>query len=256
MAMIDRVAVLSDIHGVLPAVEAVLAEPDVVAAELVVLTGDLAAGPMPVQTLELLASLGDRALWLRGNADRELVELARGGQFSTADPIAWWAASQLSPDLLARLDALPLIQTLAVRGLGEVLFCHATPRDDEEIVLVDSSISRWQEVLDGLPEAVRMVACGHTHMPFVRLVDRRLVVNPGSIGMPYGASGAHWALLGGGGGGSAVQLRRTEFDVEKACARIVGESGYPEVAEWTEYYLPASASDLEALAVFGPRDGG
>jgi predicted phosphodiesterase len=254
MAMIDRVAVLSDIHGVLPAAEAVLAEPDVAAADLVVLTGDLAAGPLPVQTLELLGSLGERAVWLRGNADRELVELARGGRTSIPDPIAPWAASQLSPELLTRLEALPPTRTMAVRGVGEVLFCHATPRDDEEVVLVDSSVERWQEVLDGLPEAVRTVVFGHTHMPFVRLVDRRLAVNPGSVGMPYGAPGAYWALLGGASG-PAVQLRRTELDVEAACARVVAESGYPEVAEWAEYYLRASASDLEALAVFGPRDG-
>ncbi|HEY0692644.1 MAG TPA: metallophosphoesterase, partial [Kribbella sp.] len=73
----ERVAVLSDIHGVLPALEAVLAEPDVRGAELVVLTGDIAAGPQPVETLDLLVSLGERAVWVRGNADRELAAMAR-----------------------------------------------------------------------------------------------------------------------------------------------------------------------------------
>lgn len=73
----SRVAVLSDIHGVPPALEAVLAEPDVAAADLVVLTGDHAAGPLPVPTLDLLSRL-QRAVWVRGNADRELVALARG----------------------------------------------------------------------------------------------------------------------------------------------------------------------------------
>ena len=70
------VAVLSDIHGVLPALDSVLAEPDVASADRVVLTGDLAAGPLPVATLDRLAGLGDRALWVRGNADRELVPAA------------------------------------------------------------------------------------------------------------------------------------------------------------------------------------
>jgi predicted phosphodiesterase len=73
-----QVAVLSDVHGVLPALECVLAEPEVAAADRIVLTGDLAAGPQPRETLDLLASLGDRAVWIRGNADRELVQLARG----------------------------------------------------------------------------------------------------------------------------------------------------------------------------------
>ncbi|WP_240759917.1 metallophosphoesterase family protein, partial [Phytoactinopolyspora endophytica] len=67
------VAVLSDIHGALPALEAVLAEPDVAAAECIVVTGDIAAGPLPVETLDLLVSLGNRVVWVRGNADRELV---------------------------------------------------------------------------------------------------------------------------------------------------------------------------------------
>ncbi|MEU7865037.1 metallophosphoesterase, partial [Nonomuraea sp. NPDC049141] len=77
--MLDRVAVLSDIHGALPALEAVLAEPDVAAADLIVLTGDIAAGPQPVEVLDVLAGLGDRARWVRGNADRELVQ-ARAGR--------------------------------------------------------------------------------------------------------------------------------------------------------------------------------
>ena len=83
-----RVAVLSDIHGVLPALEAALAEPDVRSADRIVLTGDLAAGPQPVETLDLLSSLGDRAVWVRGNADRELVKLRDGGETDIPDPVA------------------------------------------------------------------------------------------------------------------------------------------------------------------------
>ena len=70
--MATSVAVLSDIHGVLPALDAVLAEPAVRSAERIVLTGDIAAGPQPVQVLDRLLGLGDRVTWVRGNADREL----------------------------------------------------------------------------------------------------------------------------------------------------------------------------------------
>ncbi|MGB2569322.1 metallophosphoesterase family protein [Micromonospora citrea] len=246
--MVERVAVLSDVHGALPALEAVLAEPDVAAADLIVLTGDVAAGPQPVEVLDLLVSLGDRVRWVRGNADRELVG-ARAGRPS---PIAVsnWAASQLRDDHLALLAALPLTLTLPVAGLGDVLFCHATPRDDEEVVLVDSRPERWSEVFAGLPAEVRTVVCGHTHMPFTRLVDRRLVVNPGSVGMPYGGPGAYWALLGPG-----VQLRRTGFDVDAACARVAAGSDFPEAADWADEYLRSRHGDLDALAAFGPRDG-
>jgi predicted phosphodiesterase len=245
-----RIAVLSDIHGVLPALEAVLAEPDVRAADAVVLTGDLAAGPLPVETLDALCALGDRAVWVRGNADRELVTLASGGTTNIPDPVAPWAAAQLRPDQLTLLAGLPLSVTLDVDGLGPVLFCHATPRDDEEVVLVDSSLERWDAVLSTLDKRVSTVVCGHTHMPFFRLADRRRVVNPGSVGMPYGGAGAHWALLGDG-----ITLRRTGFDVDAACARVVAESGYPDAAAFADYFLRSRASDADALRVFGPRDG-
>ncbi len=245
-----QVAVLSDIHGVLPALEAVLAEPDVGAADVVVLTGDLAAGPMPAETLDALRGLGQRAVWVRGNADRELVEYVRGTRSSIPDPISPWAAEQLRGDHVDLLAALPLSVILQVDGLGSVTFCHATPRDDEEVVVVDSRLSRWAEVFEDLDASVRAVVCGHTHMPFMRLADRRIVVNPGSVGMPYGGAGAHWALLGPG-----VELRVTEFDLDKACARVAAESGYPDAAEWAEYFVRSAAGDAEALGAFGPRDG-
>jgi predicted phosphodiesterase len=245
--MNDRVAVLSDIHGVLPALDMVLAEPDVAGADRIVLTGDLAAGPLPAQTLDRLAELGERAVWVRGNADRELVQLARGGGTKIPDPIAPWAAAQLSGAHVALLDALPTTVTLPVAGLGDVLFCHATPRDDEEIVLVDSAMARWSEVLAGVD--AETVVCGHTHMPFTRLVDRRLVVNPGSVGMPYGSVGAHWALLGGASG-PAVQLRRTRYNADAACRSLVDSSAYPDIEAWAQDFVRTPASDTEALAVF------
>jgi putative phosphoesterase len=231
------IAVLSDIHGVLPALEAVLAEPDVAAADRIVLLGDLLAGPMPVETLARLRALGPRAVWVRGNADRELTEAVP----DIPDPIGGWAARQLSPADLAMLAGLPLTVTL-----DDVLFCHATPRDDSEIVLVDSPLSRWAEVLDGVPQPT--IVCGHTHMPFTRLADRRLVVNPGSVGMPYGTPGAHWALLGDG-----VQLRRTPYDAEAACRFLVAHSGYPDIEEWADFFVRNPVSDAEALRVFSGR---
>jgi predicted phosphodiesterase len=249
--VLASVAVLSDIHGVLPALDAVLAEPDVQAADRIVLTGDIAAGPQPVPVLDRLLGLGDRVTWVRGNADRELVELARGETDDVGDPIAPWAARQLTADHVDWLARLPYPVTLAVDGFGEVVFCHATPRDDEEVVLVDSRLEHWAEVLAGLPVEVMTVVCGHTHMPFTRLAHRRQIINPGSVGMPYGRAGAHWALLADG----APTLRRTGYDLDRACEQITEQSSYPEVAEWVDYFVHARASDAEALAVFAPRDG-
>lgn len=247
--MVASVAVLSDIHGVLPVLDAVLVEPEVLAAELIVVTGDHAAGPQPVAVLDRLAALGERVVMVRGNADRELVALARGEPGEVPDPVAPWAAAQLTPSHVELLAGLPHPVTLPVDGFGPVVFCHGTPRDDSEVVLVDSPLDRWATVLQDLPSAVRTVVCGHTHMPFARLVDRRLVVNPGSVGMPYGRPGGHWALLRGG----TVSLHRVEIDVDAAVGAVIARSTYPARVEWVNAYLRAEASDADALRVFSPR---
>jgi predicted phosphodiesterase len=238
-----RVAVLADIHGNLPALDAVLAEHDVAAADRVVLLGDIALGPMPAESLDLLASLGERAVWVHGNCEREVVTAYDGK--SVPGPNADDARATAA--LLERrhrdlLDGLPLTVTLDVDGLGPTLFCHATPRRDDECVLVDSPLAVWRRALDGVREP--LVVMGHTHMPFDRLVDGRRVVNPGSVGMSYGAPGACWALLG-----PTVQLRRTAYDVEVAAARI-GSSAHPNAAAWAQDYVVAPPSDAEALEVF------
>ncbi|MGP3979039.1 metallophosphoesterase family protein [Streptomyces sp. 8N114] len=248
--MLNRVAVLSDIHGVLPALESVLAEPEVSTADRIVLTGDITAGPQPCQVLDLLTSLGERVAWISGNADRELLEYRRGQRDTLPDPIAPWAAEQFREDHLSLLASLPRSLSLPVRGLGTVLFCHATPRDDEEVVLVDSRLERWKEVFSGLDADIRTVVCGHTHMPFVRLAHGRLVINPGSVGMPYGRAGAHWAILGPG-----VELRTTDFDIEAATLQVTRDCSYPDIAEWADYFLLARATDADALKAFAPRDG-
>ncbi len=107
---------------------------------------------------------------------------------------------------------------------GLVLFCHGSPHDDEAVVLVDSRSERWQGVLAELSPEVRTVVRGHTHMPFLRLVDRRLVIKSGSIGMPYGRPGGSWAPMRDG----AVTLHRTPVDLDRAVARVVAESSYPD----------------------------
>jgi predicted phosphodiesterase len=247
---VTRAAVLSDIHGALPALEAVLAEPEVAAAELIAVTGDIAAGPQPVEVLDTLLALGDRVLWVRGNADRELVEFRRDPDHPLPHPESRWAAGQLTDRHLDLLAGLPTTATAEIAGLGPVLFCHGTPRRDDETVLVDTRPARWAEVLAGVPAEIGTVVCGHTHMPFVRPAHGRQIVNPGSIGMPYGRPGAHWALLGPG-----VQLRRTLFDVDAACARVAAESGYPGADAWADEYLRARNSDTEAHAAFAPGDG-
>jgi predicted phosphodiesterase len=237
------VAVLADIHANLPALEAVLAEHDVAAADAVVLLGDMALGPLPGPTVDRLAELGDRAVWVHGNCEREMVTAFDGGRVpgpNAADAVA--TAALIERGHRDRLDGLPLTVTLDVEGLGPVQFCHASPRRDDEMVLVDSPPERWAEVLADVTAPT--MACGHTHMQFDRRTAGRRVINPGSVGMPYGQDGAPWALLG-----PNVSLRSTPYDTAAAAARI-SASAYPDAANWArEYVLNHYAAD-EALAAF------
>ena len=243
-----RVAVLSDIHGNLPALEAVLPEVDRAEVDRIVLTGDMTIGPLQSETLDLLASLGERVVWVRGNCERNAVEVYDGTFQPTGAPHdagTVWAGEQLNREWRDRLAALPLTASLDVDGLGPVLFCHATARDDEEIVLVDSPVEWFADGFAGVTE--RTVVCGHTHMPFDRLAGGRRYVNPGSVGMPYGPPGAaaYWAVLG-----PEVALRRTPYDAEAAAARMES-STWPGNAEFLEENVRTGPpSDDEALALF------
>ncbi len=239
------VAVLADIHGNLPALRAVLAEAEAAGAQAIVLLGDIALGPMPAETLDVLADLGERAVWVHGNCEREIVTVFDGG--NVPGPAGQQAAA--SAALIGRphrdmLDGLPLTVTLDIGGLGPTLFCHASPRRDDEMLLVDSAPERWEAAFTGLGADIRVVVCGHTHMQFDRLAAGRRVINPGSVGMPYGPPGAHWALLG-----PDVVLRRTEYDTA-AAAREIQASRYPEGGEWAREYVLSHYSDTEALAAF------
>lgn len=248
----STIAVLSDIHGMLPVLDRVLAEPVVQSADLIVVTGDHTWGPQPAEVLDRLVELGDRVLLLRGNADRELLQMAQGLDIGlNDDPLSVWGAAQLSLAHLELLTNMPEQVVLDVQGFGPVLFCHATPRNDEEVVLVDSRTERWDEVLQDVPTEVQTIVCGHTHMPFMRLAAGKTIINPGSIGLPYGRAGAHWAVFQHG----AVTFARTLIDTDEIIKKITAESSFPQIAEWLEEVLRRPTSDTEALRAFGPRDG-
>jgi putative phosphoesterase len=207
-----RVAALNDVHGNLPALEAVLADVEREQPEAIVFGGDIIAGPMPRQTLERVRSL-DNAYLIRGNADRMALEFRRGLR-REPEGLEDWVAEQLSDEDAEYLGRLPLTITLDVDGLGRTCFCHATPRDDEEIFTERDLDDLVAEMLAGTEETT--IVCGHTHMQVDRRVDRWRVINAGSVGMPYEHEpGARWALLG-----LDVQLRRTQYDRELAARRL------------------------------------
>jgi predicted phosphodiesterase len=230
-----RVAALYDVHANLPALEAVLAEVD---ADSILVGGDVVLGPMPKETLSLLRERD--ATFIRGNCDREVATPGEGDELWTRR--ARWAHGQLDDEELAFLRDLPHPLPMEVDGLGEVLFCHGSPRSDDEILTAITSPKRLDPILDGVTQ--NLVVCGHTHAQFDRLVGDRRLVNAGSVGMAYeGEPGiAAWALLG-----PTVELRRTPYDVEAAAA-LIRETGFPEAEELVNEALlhPPSAEEVTA----------
>lgn len=240
-----RVAALYDVHGNVAALEAVLAEVAREDVELIVIGGDVAAGPFPGACWDRVRELGSRAVTIRGNAERELVECRAHLDAGTAivdpgDP--WsrrdhWVAGELTR---AQLDAMA---ALAPTALADgALYCHGSPRRDDEIITAYSPLERVRAALEGVRE--RLVVAGHTHVQFERAVGDVRLVNAGSVGLPYGEPGAYWLLVADGD----VEWRMTPYDVV-AAATAIRSSGFPEAAAYADDLL-APASAEEALAFF------
>ena len=219
-----RVAALYDIHGNLPALEAVLADVRQASVDRVIVGGDVLPGPMPRECLQLLFELDVPTTFIMGNGDRETLA-ARRGAMSSAIPelfqeVMRWNAEQLTDSDADLVGSWPATSWMRIDGIGEVVFCHATPRNDTEIFLRTTAEETLRPIFD--PLDVSLVVCGHTHMQFDRVVGVTRIVNAGSVGMPFQAAGAYWLLLGPG-----VELRRTTYDLESAAARVRG-TRYPQ----------------------------
>ena len=236
-----QVAALYDIHGNLPALEAVLAEIRAAQVDAIVIGGDVLPGPMPCETLELLAALPIPTHYIYGNGEVAVLQ-QMAGQPPAAVPLAFrpiieWNAAQLGSRHRQSLSAWPKTLRLAIDGLGDVLFCHATPRNENEIFTCSTPQEKLRPVFS---EGAPLVVCGHTHMQFDRRVGSTRVVNAGSVGMPFGEPGAYWLLLG-----RDVLFRCTSYDLSAACNRIRA-TAYPHADEFASRSIlhPPSAADM------------
>lgn len=220
-----RIAAIYDVHGNLPALEAVL---DDVAAEDfdgVVVGGDVLPGPMPVACLERLLALSLPTRFLLGNGEVDVLRF-RDGEAPSRVPEAFhpgmrWVADALDEGAVQALRDWPSSVRVDVPGLGDALFCHATPRDENAIFTKRTPEEALRPIFERVGAAV--VVCGHTHMQFDRTVGDVRVVNAGSVGMPFGATGAFWAVVGP----DDVELRSTSYDLE-AATELIEETGYPD----------------------------
>ena len=209
----DSVAALYDIHGNLPALEAVMHEVRTLSVDLLLFGGDLVWGPWSREVVELIRST-DKRVVIRGNADREVAGRldASDGLDEEVAAVNLWSSDQLSVEQREWLVQLPEEAIIWIDGIGETLFCHGSPRSDEEILTPATSDERLTAALRGVTTST--VVCGHTHIQFEREINGARVVNAGSVGLPYEDDpGAYWVLLG-----PDVSLRRTAYDVEKAAA--------------------------------------
>jgi predicted phosphodiesterase len=241
-----QVAAIYDIHGNLPALEAVLDDIRQHDVDRVVVGGDVVPGPMVRETLARLLALDVPVGFIQGNCEVAVLE-AMAGRDHPAVPQEYrrtirWTAQHLQFEYGHLLASWPKTLRLDIEGCGTVLFCHGTPRDDNECFTRLTPEDRLLPIFEGLNAS--LIVCGHTHMQFDRMVGRTRVVNAGSVGMPFGEPGADWLLLG-----PDVELRHTNYDRTRAAARMRA-TDYPDADEFVAQYVQTQPSAADMLDLF------
>jgi predicted phosphodiesterase len=246
-----RIAALYDIHGNLPALEAVLRAAQALDVESYVIGGDVLPGPMPVECLSLLRSLGSDAAFISGNGEADVLALRDGREVERVPrqylDVMRWSASQLGDDDAAWLASWPST-TRRESSRGVILFCHASPRNDSDIVTRATNAEAVQEVFAG--QGAPIVVCGHTHMQFDRKLGDVRVINAGSVGMPFGPRGAYWLLID-----DDVRPQHTPYDFEDTATRI-RRSGYPRAGEFASQAVLSPPDEATMIAAFGKTELG
>lgn len=209
-----RIAIISDIHGNLPALEAVLRDiKERGGVQQVVNLGDLVfRGPYPS---EVLAALQDtRAVTLRGNTEDWLFADYTQKPEDWRRGVADWTLEQLHPDEQAYLRQLPFSIRLELDDYS-LLLVHASPRDNNVGFLPDTSEADLQAVLGDVREQV--VIAGHVHRQFCRRGAGRLLVNPGAVGLPFdGDPRAAYCIIDSAPERFDIQLVRVSYDIARA----------------------------------------
>jgi len=241
-----RIAALYDIHGNLPALEAVLAEVRAAAVDEIVVGGDVVPGPMPRECLALILNNTIPTRFISGNCEREMLGLMRDeGSRTLPDPVRTslrWSAEQLDEPMIRAIAGWPATLRSTHASSGEILFCHASPRNDIDIFTRRTAEERLRPLFASAEAAI--VLCGHTHMQFDRMIGDTRVVNAGSVGMSFQGRGAYWALIG-----DTTELRRTEYDLPRAAERIRA-TAYPQAADFAERYVLHPPSEDETLELY------
>ena len=241
-----RLAVLDDIHGNLTALDAVLVEVRRARVDRIVVGGDVFPGPEAHAALRTLIACGMPVDFIYGNGEVAILDALAGRTPRLPEayrPSLRWNADQLDSAEQAFIRRWPMTLRMNLPSIGDVLFCHATPRNENEIFTRLTPEERLIPIFEAANAA--LVVCGHTHMVMDRTIGRVRVVNPGSVGMPFGPPGADWMLLG-----PDVEMRHTNYDLGRAAERIRA-SGYPGAEEFAAKHVldpPSAESMLEVYA--------
>ncbi|NKB89150.1 MAG: metallophosphoesterase [Acidobacteria bacterium] len=242
-----RIAALYDIHGNLPALEAVLDEVAELGVDRLVVGGDVVPGAFAVECLERLLSSPVPVEFIYGNGETGTLAYLAGETLdaipAAAHDAVAWVGDRLPPEHAERYAAWPLTLDIDVAGLGRVIFCHATPRNEVEVFTAHTPEERVAPVLSGVSADV--VVCGHTHMQFDRTVAKTRLINAGSVGMPFGECGAFWLLVDGAS--EALELRRTPYDYA-AAEQAIQETGFPAPELFALVTPPPEETILERFA--------
>ena len=240
-----RIAALYDIHGNLPALEAVLEQVLKTGVDQIVFGVDVGLGPMSGACLDKLSEIKRPVFCIQGNCEVAILEQMEGRlQSNFPKPVLEairWTADRLLPRHQALMAQWPKTLRLKVEGLGRVLFCHATPRSETENF---TCLTPEEKLLPIFEEAgADVVVCGHTHMQFDRKIGSVRVINAGSLGMPFGKPGAYWLELG-----LSAELKYLPYDLTAAADRM-RKTAYPLVDEFIENYLvnPPSEEQMQKI---------
>ena len=244
-----RVAALYDIHGNLPALEAVLNEVHQANVDQIVIGGDVIPGPMPRETLQHLLEIDTPIHFIQGNGESEVLAQMKGELSDTVPDhlreILSWTAQELPPEYEQVLASWSDTTILEMDGLGKVLFCHATPQNNTDIFTRLTPDEQLLPIFEDVEASI--VVCGHTHMQFDRTIREVRVVNAGSVGMPFAEAGAYWLMLG-----SDIKFRHTTYNFKDA-ATLIRQTGYPQAQDFADNNVLNPPTEEQALATFSPK---
>jgi predicted phosphodiesterase len=253
--MTMRLALIGDIHGNLSALEAVLAELERESVDHIICLGDVAVGPQPVETVEQLRSLGCPVVkgnwdaWFFGSMPKLDGELGK-----VLGDLRAWSAGRLSSEHRRYVEGFERTVEVALDDRASLLAFHGSPRSFEDSIWATTPDGDLEQMLEGRSNLV--YAAGHTHSQLFRRFGESVVVNPGSVGLPFRrieqgvmriAPWAEYGLLACGDGHLSVELRRTEFDVEGFLA-VMRASGMPHAEWWAELWTDESRPLPSALS--------